>query len=442
MIFVHSKPVSDCYFIGIGGISMSALALLLRDRGVKVRGSDACEGEMTKKLRACGIPVHIGDGEEITEELVVFTGAVSEDNRQLTSARRAGKIILSRAELLGTVASSFRHVVSIAGCHGKTTTCCMLSHILLTAGKPFACHIGGEDLDLGNYHSVGGEYFVTEACEFKRSFLQLESEIGVVLNCDRDHTDCYKTRGELLAAYGDFAARSACAVVNADDIYARNIPHALSFGLHNGEIRAERLRSDGERYSFTVTEGGNPVIRLSLRVVGVVNVMNALAAYACARRLGLTAEEIRRGIESFRGVKRRFEYVGTFGGVPVVCDYAHHPREIAATLYTAQRLTEGRVHLVFQPHTYTRTRDLMESFVQSLSKAEAPIVYKTYAARETYDWAGSAACLASKIASAAYVASPSRLELLLKGRVTGGDMVLVLGAGDIYSVIKTLLNPI
>lgn len=441
MNFAEIASFRGVYFIGIGGVSMSALALCLSDRGISVRGSDARESSFTQKLLERGIPVHIGEDEKIEEKLVIVTGAILPTHPQLVAAKRDKKTVLTRAELLGAVAEDFPHVVSVAGCHGKTTTCCMLAHILRSARRPFTCHIGGEDLDLGNYHCEGGEYFVTEACEFKRSFLELKSEVGLVLNCDRDHTDCYKTKAELLEAYREFALKSQKAVVNADDIHARSIPHALSFGLHNGDIRATSLRSDREIYSFTVEEGGIPVVKISLKTVGVFNVMNALAAYAASRLLGLSAEEIKAGIESFRGVKRRFEYIGTLGGVPLVCDYAHHPREIAATLYTARHITEGKVRLVFQPHTYTRTRDLMPEFIEALEKADGPIIYTTYAARERYDFEGSAVQLTAKIPSAVYISSPERLSSYLRSKVAPKDMVLVLGAGDIYDVAQNIKDP-
>ncbi len=438
MNFAEIASFSGIYFIGIGGVSMSALACCLKDKGFAVRGSDAQESSFTQMLRRRGIPVHIGEDEEIFEDLVVVTGAILPSNRQLRSAGEQKKRVVTRAELLGAVAGEFTHVVSVAGCHGKTTTSCMLAHILRACQRPFTCHIGGEDLELGNYFCDGGEYFVTEACEFKRSFLELKSEIGVVLNCDRDHTDCYKTKAELLQAYREFAAKSEMAVVNADDVHARSIPHALSFGLHNGDIRATSLRSDREIYSFTVEEKDIPVVRIRLNVIGVFNVMNALAAYACARLLGITPEEIKRGIEYFHGVRRRFERVGTFCGVPLVCDYAHHPREIAATLFTAQHICEGKVRLVFQPHTFTRTRDLMDDFIAALSKADAPVIYSTYAAREAYDFAGSAVRLTGMLPSAVYISSPERLSAYLKREIGPKDMVLVLGAGNIYDVAKSI----
>lgn len=440
MFFNLDPENGGFYFIGIGGVSMSALAILLRGKGYRVRGSDAREGEFTRKAIAAGIPVHIGETEEIEEQTVVVTGA-AENSPQALKARNDGKTILTRAELLGKVASCYPHVVSVAGCHGKTTTTSMLAHILKSAGKEFTCHIGGEDLDFGNGRDFGGDYFVTEACEFKRSFLSLGSEIGIILNVDRDHTDCYPTEEDLFLAYAEFATRCKKLIVNGDDSRARTLPHVSSFGFYEGDVRAVRLFAEGERYSFTVTERGLPLVRVRLRVVGKVNVLNALAAFAAARLFGLSAEEIKRGLESFRGVKRRFEYVGTLGGVPVVCDYAHHPREIAATLRAAQRVAAGDVQVVFQPHTYTRTRDLMREFVAALKKTERPIIYRTYAAREPFELAGSAVTLAGRLPDAIYVQSAQQLcERLLGAKLTARDLILVLGAGDIYDVATQILD--
>lgn len=428
------------YFVGIGGVSMSALALLLHGRGIPVRGSDCAEGPFTRKLKREGIGVSIGEEEEIVEETVVYTGAVTTAHPQLSAAAKAGKRLVGRAELLGKIAEEYPHVLSVSGCHGKTTTTSMLSHIFYANEKPFTCHIGGEDLTLGNFFRSGDEYFVTEACEFRRSFLTLRSEVGVILNCDRDHTDCYKDEEELFRAYESFASNCKKLVVNADDRRARTLPHTLSFGVYAGDIRAERIASEGEKYAFTVVEKGIPVVRVRLRAVGRVHVYNALAAYSAARLSGLGPEEIRRGLESFLGVKRRFERVGTFLGTPVVCDYAHHPREIAAAISTAERLSVGTVRVVFQPHTYTRTRDLLPSFVEVLRRAERPILYKTYSAREKFDFAGSAAMLLSRVPEAVYAQSPEVLKRRLAEKLEEGDLILVLGAGDIDAVARSLLD--
>ena len=437
-MFSERTAGESYYFIGIGGVSMSALALYLKEQGHAVRGSDAVSGDKIARLRAAGIPVSIGESEEITESTVVYTGAVEKTHPQLSAAIRAGKRLVTRAELLGRIAEEFPHVLSVAGCHGKTTASCMLSHIFYRSGRQFTSHIGGDDLLLGNYFSRGREYFITEACEFKRSFLALHSEIAVILNCDLDHTDCYKSGEELFSAYTAFAEQAERVVVNSDDLRARRIPHALDFGLYSGEIRAADIRAFGERFAFTVTEGDMPVVRVTLNVPGKVHIYNALAAYAAARLCGFSGEEMKEGLESFQGVRRRFERVGELNGVPVICDYAHHPREIAAALETARKLCTGTVRVVFQPHTYTRTRDLLQDFVAVLRRAERPILYKTYSAREKFDLAGSAVQISGRIEGATYVQSPEQLKRAL-GEAAKGDLILVLGAGDIYDIVRSIL---
>lgn len=434
------EKAQSFYFVGIGGVSMSALAALLYDRGYHVRGSDMRESNFTSALRKKGIPVTIGEEESISEDIVVYTGAVDGAHPQLICARRAGKRLLSRAELLGAVAEEYPHVLSIAGCHGKTSATSMLAHVFLRGERGFTCHIGGEDTLLGNYYASGKDYFLTEACEFQRSFLHLNSEIAVILNIDRDHTDCYHSDEELFAAYAQFAAQAKKTVINADDVRARMIPHALSYGLFAGDIRAEKLVSEGERYRFLVTERGIPLVSVRLSVLGQVHVLNALAAFACARLSGFTAEEIKRGLESFRGVKRRFETVGSLSGAPMICDYAHHPREIAAALETAQNMCRGTVRLVFQPHTYTRTKDLMGEFVSVLKEVESPVIYRTYAAREPFDGEGGAYALASRLPEAEYVQSPQQLKTRLYQKIQKDDLILVLGAGDIYDIAREIAD--
>lgn len=416
---------------------MSALARLLHHQGISVRGCDDNESALTRRLEEYNIPVSLSGNEVITAPNVVYTGAVDESYPCLAAAKAAGKRLFTRAELLGKVASEYPFVLSVAGCHGKTSTTSMLSHIYYRANKSFSCHIGGEDTLLGNCYFGGNDSFVTEACEFKRSFLSLYSSVAVVLNTDRDHTDCYADDTETFEAYSLFASQAQKVVVNAEE-RARKIPHALSFGLKAGDVRAENLRSDGEKYTFTVREGDFSTVRIRLNVVGKYQIQNALASYAAARLAGFSAEEIKCGLESFRGVKRRFEEVGTLAGVPVICDYAHHPREIAAVLDSAQRLCDGSIRLVFQPHTYTRTRDFMPQFVKVLSQVKSPVIYKTFSAREEFFLSGSAVALVSRIPDACYEQSPEGLKKRLERTAKKGDIILVLGAGDIYSVAKSI----
>ena len=417
---------------------MSALAQILAAKHVPVRGCDDSPSNFTKLLQERGIPVSF-QKEEITESNVVYTGAIHETDERLAAAKRTGKRLWSRADLLGKVASEYPFVLSVAGCHGKTSTTSMLAHIFNANGRAYTSHIGGEDIALGNCSIHGNKYFITEACEFKRSFLSLHSAVAVILNTDRDHTDCYSDENEIFQAYRQFASQAKRTVVNAEE-RARKIPHALSFGLRAGDIRADRMRSDKERYTFTVRENDMSTVRISLNVTGKYQVQNALAAYAAARLSGFGADEIKRGLESFRGVKRRFEKIGTISGIPVVCDYAHHPSEISAVLESAYKLCDGTVRVVFQPHTYTRTRDLMQEFCSVLSKAESLILYKTYSAREEFSLNGSAVALAARLPDAVYEQSADRLKNRLKTIVKKGDLILVLGAGDIYDVAKSIVE--
>ncbi len=419
---------------------MSALAVHLLSRGYRVRGSDRAESKRIRYLRGLGIPVSIGEEEKISEQIVVYTGAVDRGQPQLKDAEKAGKRLISRAKLLGSVAEEFPHVVSVAGCHGKTSTTAMLAHIFEAAGKKFTCHIGGDDLTFGNYYHCGDDIFLTEACEYQRSFLSLKSSVAVILNIDKDHTDCYHNDQELIGAFCNFAENAEKTVVPASDVRLAGFPRTTDFG-GLGEYRMTELRVQNERYAFTVVEKGIPLVRVQLNVCGRVHAENALAAFACARFLGISAEDIKRGLESFRGVKRRFEEVGKIAGVPVICDYAHHPREISAVFETAKAVTEGTVRLVFQPHTYTRTRDLMRDFTDVLKCAENPIIYATYPARESYCYEGSAVALVSRVPEASYVSTPQEIrKRLIADGIKSGDLVLVLGAGDIYEKILSVLD--
>ena len=232
------------YFVGIGGVSMSALARLLSAHGVRVRGSDAAEGPFLSMLRKAGIPVSLGCEETFRKTpwslRAPWTGSIRSSLRQ----DGRGKRLLPRAELLGMIAERFKRTVSFAGCHGKTTATAMLSHIL-SGRLPFTCHIGGEDLTLSNYHADGAEVFVTEACEFQRSFLALKSSIAVILNIELDHTDCYHSEEELFAAFREFAERADRVIVNADDVRARSLPHALSFGLFRARSALPHSKAAG-----------------------------------------------------------------------------------------------------------------------------------------------------------------------------------------------------
>jgi len=440
------KKERSFYFIGIGGISMSAIAKFLSLYDYSVYGSDAVRGEETDALAFYGVKVFIGaDGQRkelVQADTVVYTDAIPASHEELFSARRMGKKIFSRAEFLGEICKEFACVIAVAGSHGKTTCTAMCAHVLQYAKAQFTAHIGGEDSQLGNFFSSGTEYFVTEACEYKKNLLKLEPSVALLLNIDKDHMECYQDEEELTTCFGEYCGKAATAFVCADDERCFHLGEFASFGITDSlaDYRATDLRASEEKYSFVVEEYGKPLCRVRLNAIGRCNVYNALGAFAAMRSFGFSEKEIAKGLETFTAVKRRFEKIGSYKGVSFVCDYAHHPREILSTLATAKGVSRGELFVVFQPHTYSRTRLLLKEFVEALSTVKNLMIYKTYPARERYDEEGSAQRLAQHIGDCLYADNVYVLKAWIKKTVKDGDTVLFLGAGDIYYAAQYLLK--
>lgn len=435
------------YMLGIGGVSMSALAKYLCVKGKVVIGYDKREGETTEELKSRGVTVFTEERSGIEAifraDVVVYSDAIAFSNPLLCVAREAKKTILSRAELLSFVGGEFSNTIAIAGSHGKTTCTAMCAHALQTTGVPFCAHIGGEDSEFSNFYFCGEEYFVTEACEYKKNHLKTIAERVAVLNVDKDHMECYDGEEDLVNSFSLFCSQAKEAFVCADDEGCMRFGRGYgTFGIDNPhcDYRATALRQSGQKYAFTVSEYGKELCRIRLNTIGRHNVYNALAAFAVLRSYGFGEAELVRGLEHFMSVKRRFEQTGTLFGASVVCDYAHHPREIDATVKTAKRLCKGELYVVFQPHTYSRTRLLMSEFVAVLRKIKHLVVYKTYPAREIYDEEGSAQKLAESLGNCLYAETPKELKACLGGSVKEGDVVLFLGAGDIYYVARYLVR--
>lgn len=425
---------------------MSALAKFLSICGYEVFGCDAVRSEETEALAFYGIRVYIGEGLEnqefLSSEVVVFTDAIGEENHLLNQAQKLKKRIISRADLLSGICQEFPHVLAVGGSHGKTTCTSMCAHILKYANVPFTAHIGGQDSAFGNYFSTGIEYFVTEACEYKKNLLKLKPEVAILLNIDRDHMECYRDEEDLTDCFRIFCEGAKTAFVCVDDEKCAKLGEFSTFGIVNSlsDYRAIDLRSNGEKYSFTIQEYGKSLCRVKLNAIGKCNIYNALAAFAAMRSFGFHEKEIAKGLESFVSVKRRFEKIGSYHGASFICDYAHHPREILSTIATAKGVCRGNLYVVFQPHTYTRTKILMQEFVCVLRQVKHLMIYKTYPAREKYDWAGSAQCLAQTIGNCLYAENVYILKLWIKKTIREGDVVLFLGAGDIYYAAKYLLD--
>ncbi len=429
---------SSFYFIGIGGVSMSALAKLMLSYGKKVAGSDICESVYVNELRELGVRINTGEYKESISgfDVIVYTDAVSENNVQLCEARRLGKTVISRGRFLAEVSQNFNTMIAVSGCHGKTTCTCMLAHIFKAAGKGFCAHIGGRDLSLTNFYIDGNDFFITEACEYKKNFLYLKPDIAVILNTNADHLECYGSKEDLYKSYLRFADSAEVKISLSGDIKT----DGLTFGADkNASYSARRISQVGEKYSFYVYEGEAELGKIILNVYGRHNILNALAAIAAARSAEIQFNSIKLGLAQFKGVERRFEKLGEFNGAEFIADYAHHPDEILAAVRTVKNITRGDLYVIFQPHTYSRTRLLFKRFVRALFSVQRLLVYKTYAAREYYDDAGSALTLSQHLKKSRY-GDDERDIMDFISPATAGDTVLFLGAGDIYDIAKDIVK--
>ncbi len=434
------------HFVGIGGISMSALAEYCMGEGFIVSGSDVKSNEQTAKLQSFGVKVYIGHSAKNVKnpDLVVYTSAVDEKNPEVARAIEKNIPVFTRAEFLGGILKRFSRVIAVCGSHGKTTVTTMIAEIFSAAGKEPTVFVGGSCDDFGNYKKGKKDFCIAEACEYKKNFLKLPHDVSVVLNIDDDHLDSYKNMDDEIGAFGCFA-RGGIAVINADDERCKKIfnPASITYGTaERASYRAVKIKKEGENYSFDLIAYGVRRGRISLSVPLKHNVYNALAAVAVAEIYGINFKVVKTALEKFSGVKRRFERIGTFNGKDCYADYAHHPSEIKSTLSGADT---RKTVVVFQPHTYSRTRLLMAEFVDALSPFINIIIYKTYAARESFDKEGSAERLASTLkgkgVASRYCRTPSELKTKLTELSNEDvDRVMFVGAGDIYDVAVSLVD--
>lgn len=429
------------WFIGIGGIHMCALALLSRARGFFVAGSDLGSNENITRLRRAGVtvcPQH--DAAQMAGfDAVIYTLAISPDNPEFAAARAKGLPLFSRADYLGYLMSGYSSRIGVAGSHGKSTVTAMLGEILDVAGRAPNTVCGAVMPRFGASFSVGGgNDFVFEACEYKNSFLSLSPTLAVILNAELDHVDFFKSKEALLASLGAFAAKAVRAVLPEDDpaLHAAVPPHVArtTFGLSSrADYHPEQLHTTNGYAAFDLATPHGCVGRVSLRVAGLHNVKNALAAAAAAALLGVPASDILVALHGFRGAARRMEYRGTLCGAAVFDDYAHHPSEITATLTAAREMCgTGRLFVLFQSHTYSRTAAFFEEITAALSLADRVFIADIYAAREKDTLAMSAARLAEGVGDrATYAGGLADTAAALTRELMPGDLLVVMGAGDI-----------
>lgn len=416
---------------------MSSLAKFLLWRGKKVAGSDIIESANTADLRRLGVGICVDKVRESISQfdVIVYTDAIRLNDVQFLEAQKLNKPLLSRGQLLFEVTKNFKNVIAVSGCHGKTTCTSMLAHIFNDADKKFCAHIGGNDLTFGNFVYKGNEYFITEACEYKKNFLLIKPNIAIVLNSGTDHLECYGSVEELKKSYEQFASFADVKICLQGDVNVGG----LTFGFDkNADYSARKICEDNGRYSFVAYEGDCELGKVALNVYGKHNILNALAAIAVSRSAQIPFKHIGSGLMNFKGVERRFENIGNDRGVTYIADYAHHPDEIRASIRAAKKITSGKLFVVFQPHTYSRTKNLFKQFVAALSSQNNLLIYRTFAAREYYDDAGSALTLSQHIKKSRYADNERDLsEFILSA--SEGDLVLFLGAGDIYDIAKRVM---
>jgi len=440
-------PGAQVHLVGIGGVSMRPLGLVLKGMGVTVTGSDMNASVSTEELVSKGIPVAIGHRAENIEGAVcvIRTAAAHNDNPEIAAARMAGIPVFERAEAWGEIMRSYKNAICIAGTHGKTTTTSMMTHILMEAQWDPTVMIGGDLPLLHAGHRVGsGDTIVLESCEYCDSFLNFFPTLAVVLNVEADHLDYFKDLQDVQKSFRAFARLSSGGVLaNGDDPHTaqamEGVEH-ITFGLgaHN-RVRAENMCPDWR--SFDVVCDGALYCHLDLEVLGRHNALNALAAAGAAWMLGIPGEAVRHGLASFHGARRRLEYKGTYNGALVYDDYAHHPDELCATIEAVRSMPEcKRMVVAFQPHTYTRTNALFEDFVVQLKKPDVVALAEIYAARERNTIGISSRDLQEKVAGSVYCATLPEVTEYLRAIAQPGDVILTVGAGDIYRAGEALLK--
>lgn len=449
------KKGARIHFIGIGGISMSGLALVMLKRGFKVSGSDRSKSHITDKLEEKGAVIWEGHKAEQVHgaDLVVHTAAVHEDNPEMAEAKKMGIQLIDRAECLGAVMREYKNAVGVSGTHGKTTTTSMLAHALINADADPTISLGGElDLIDGNIRVGNSDCFVTEACEYTNSFLKFFPSIALITNIEEDHLDFFSGIEEIRQSFRKFAGLTkgkGSVVAWGEDENVRKALDGLDCDIHYyGLSDSFEYHADPEFKGgfpcFDVYRGDEFLCHLDMNVPGKHNVLNAIATIAVCDLMNIDIKKAAEGIENFTGTHRRFERKGEINGAVVIDDYAHHPTEIKATLEAAKAVPHKKLWCVFQPHTYTRTRTLWSDFVRAFDDVDELILVDIYAAREVYDGKTSSSDLARDIRgrgiNAVYCESFEKAEKILKNSLQEGDILFTMGAGNVVKIGEDLVR--
>jgi UDP-N-acetylmuramate--alanine ligase len=445
------------HFIGIGGIMMSGIAEMLQQRTFLITGSDQNESERSKNLINLGIKVFIGHDSSHVQgsDLVVYTSAISDDNPEYLEAKKKNIPMLSRAEMIGLLMPEYNTSVAVSGAHGKTTTTSMISNILNTSDYNPTVLVGGITKNRGSNVQIGDHsVLLLEACEYKENFLSFNHNLGIILNIDEDHLDFFNDLDHIISAFIKFAKKiptSGVLILNNDDYNARKVVshvdcEVITFGINTeSTFQVKNITFNNHGHSkFDVYYKEDFYGTFFLRCPGQHNIYNALASIVAAYVLEIPVETIIESVKSYDGTERRFEILGTYKDALIIDDYAHHPNEIKATLLAAQKLTHNKITCIFQPHTYTRTRDLMLQFASAFNEADQIIITDIYAAREDNSPNVHAKDLVKAIAqeneNVKYIEKFEDIVSYIQSTVRENDLVLTLGAGNIRTVGESILK--
>lgn len=456
---INLPDYKKIHCIGIGGIGLSAVAEILMARGYDISGSDMKESDMTAKLARDGARIHIGHNAENVEgkDLVIYSSAISMENPELARATELGIPTVTRAQALGALMEEYDSSIAISGTHGKTTTTSMVSLILKNAQKEPTILVGGNLPEInGNVYVGQNDYFVTEACEYMDSFLNLKPKIEIILNIDSDHLDYFKDVDHIARSFDKFAKlvpENGAVIAYDANPFVKSVisglPNAIPFGLSEScDYYASDINFDNDGMpQFKVNHGGKVLGQIELAVPGEHNILNALAAFACCHIQGVAVEDIIKTLDGYTGTHRRFDLLGeTSTGIRIVDDYAHHPTEIKATLAAVRNMKHNTLWCLFQPHTYTRTMALLDDFATAFDEADKVVLAEIYAAREKNIHKISSKTLMNKIKEhdvnkdVYFFEDFEEIASFVYNNAQEGDLVITMGAGDIYKVGEMILE--
>lgn len=452
------KKYKHIHMIGIGGISMSGIAEILRNWGIFVTGSDTTRSKITDRLSSHGIFVSIGHETNLVKkaDLVVYSAAVKQDDPELIEARNNDIPTIERSDFVGYITRIYKDTIGIAGTHGKTTTTSMISLCFIEAGLDPTIQVGAILKQINGNHRVGNsDYFILEACEYVESFLKFSPKSTIVLNIDNDHLDYFKNFDNIKKAFEKYVAilpYDGLLVLNADDpncldLRSHSDSKVVTFSIKNDKSNfiARNITFDDRGCAkFDVYYNNNFYSEMKLSVPGTHNVLNALACIALCTEYGINKYDIKSALLKFTGANRRFELVGSYQNIDVYDDYAHHPSEILATANALKNKKHRQSWIIFQPHTYSRTQSLLDDFAKVLTNFDNIIITDIYAAREMNTYGISAEDLVNKIhslgKSAIYISSFDDIAKFIRERACPHDIVLTVGAGTVTEIGRKILS--